>query len=156
MPEVTSTIVNRLSATTPAEAGAERAQDIETLTVRAEDGDPTVLLALGVRQFPDPELVFSTEDRSDFMIKATIRGSPIAMAAFADSVLSAGRGSGYSDADAAVLAFAAWVITPSGDPNEEHFRGILDGLMEKLDPKLRKTMQAWFKQTAKPLDHSYP
>ncbi len=155
LPEVTSTIVNRLTATL-AETGQERAQDIETLTVRAESGDPTALLALGVRQFPDAGLAFSAEDRSDFMIEAAMRGSPIAMAAFADSVLSAGRNSGYSDADAAVFAFAAWVITPSGDPNEEHFRGILDGLTEKLDPKLRKAMQAWFKQTAKPLDHSYP
>ena len=48
------------------------------------------------------------------------------------------------------------MITPSGDPNEVHFRSILDGLTEKLDPKLRKTMQAWLKPTAKPLDHSYP
>lgn len=104
-----------------------------------------------------PEITSTiVEDRSDFMIEAAVRGSPIAMAAFADSVLSAGRSSGYSDADAAVFAFAAWVITPSGDPNEAHFRGILDGLTEKLDPKLRKAMQAWFKQTAKPLDHSYP
>lgn len=156
LPEVTSAIVNRLSAETPAEAGVQRSQDIEALTVRAEGGDPTALLAFGVRHFPDAELAFSATDRSDLLIEAAMRGNPMSMAAFADSVLSAGRSSGYSDADAAVFAFAAWVITPSSDPNEAQFRGILNGLTEKLDPKLRKATQAWFKQTGKALDHSYP
>ena len=55
-----------------------------------------------------PEITSTiVEDRSDFMIEAATRGSPIAMAAIAASVLSAGRSSGYSDADAAVFAFAA-------------------------------------------------
>lgn len=48
------------------------------------------------------------------------------------------------------------MITPAGDPAKSLFRGVLDGLTGKLDPKIRKAFEAWFREQAKALDHSYP
>ena len=156
LPETTSSIVNRLSASPPIGTPAQRSQDIETLTVRAEGGDATALLAFGTRRFADAAIAFSTKDSSDFLIEAAVRGNPMSMAAFADSVLQGGESSGYRNEDAAIFAFAAWVIPPAGDPAESLFRGVLDGLTGKLDPKIRKAFEAWFREQAKALDHSYP
>lgn len=156
LPETTSSIVNRFSTSPPIWTPAQRAQDIETLTARAEGGDATALLAFGTRHFPDPELAFDPDSRSEFLIEAAVRGNPMSMAAFADSVLSAGEASGFQNDDAAIFAFAAWTITPVGDPSERLFRGVLDGLMDKLQPKVRKALQVCFKQQAEALDHIYP
>lgn len=156
LPETTSNIVNRLGAATSAETSAQRSQDIEALTVRAEGGDPTALLALGTRRFADAAIAFSTKDSSDLLIEAAVRGNPMSMAAFADSVLQSSESPGYRNEDAAIFAFAAWVITPAGDPAESLFRGILDELKEKLDPKPRKAFETWFREQAKALEHRYP
>lgn len=83
LPETTSSIVNRLSASPPIGTPAQRSQDIETLTVRAEGGDATALLAFGTRRFADAAIAFSTKDSSDFLIEAAVRGNPMSMAAFA-------------------------------------------------------------------------
>jgi len=156
LPETTSSIVNRLSVATAAEMVAQRSQDIEALAVRAEGGDATALLAFGTRRFADAAIAFSAKDRSDLLIEAAVRGNPMSMAAFADSVLQTGESSGYRNEDAAVFAFAAWAITPAGDSSEALFRGILDGLTGKLDPKLRKALEGWFREQAKALEHRYP